>query len=137
MVCDGARWPLTFFLSPAWMSDANGALALPCALPPAKVLLADKGHDADWFREALEDKDEVPVPTRLYQPPVGLQSGKVTIAGRQCISNSILMPWQQVVAGFEPIMPSHDHPARVDRSHSPSSPSCRASPVGAGMSEGG
>ena len=37
------------------MSDAKGALALRSALPPAKVLLADKGYDADWFREGLED----------------------------------------------------------------------------------
>lgn len=26
------------------------------ALPPAMVLLGDKGYDADWLREALEDK---------------------------------------------------------------------------------
>ena len=38
------------------MSDAKGALALLSALPPAKRLLADRGHDADGFREALEDK---------------------------------------------------------------------------------
>jgi transposase len=54
MVCDGLGRPLTFFLSPGQMSDARGALALLKALPPAKVLLADKGYDADWFREALE-----------------------------------------------------------------------------------
>ena len=48
--------PLTFFLSPGQMSDAKGALALLDALPPAKILLGDKGYDADWFREALEEK---------------------------------------------------------------------------------
>ena len=26
------------------------------SLPPAKALLADKGYDADWFREALADR---------------------------------------------------------------------------------
>ena len=26
------------------------------ALPNAKVLLADKGYDADWFRDALADR---------------------------------------------------------------------------------
>ena len=35
------------------MSDYKGvALMLP-ALPRAKELLADKGYDADWFRQAL------------------------------------------------------------------------------------
>lgn len=38
------------------MSDAKGALALLSDLPSAKVLLADKGYDADWFREALQSK---------------------------------------------------------------------------------
>ncbi|WP_407947353.1 IS5 family transposase [Phaeovulum veldkampii] len=56
MVCDGLGRPLTFFLSPGQMSDAKGALVLLDALPPAKMLLGDKGYDADWFREALDDK---------------------------------------------------------------------------------
>ena len=56
MVCDGRGRPLTFFLSPGQMSDARGALALLSDLPPAKMLLADKGYDADWFREALADR---------------------------------------------------------------------------------
>ncbi|KPP86638.1 MAG: transposase [Rhodobacteraceae bacterium HLUCCA08] len=60
MVCDGLGRPLTFFLSPGQMSDAKGALVLLDALPPAKMLLADKGYDADWFREALETKELPP-----------------------------------------------------------------------------
>ncbi len=52
-VCDGRGRPLTFFLLAGQMSDAKGALALLGSLPPAKVLLGDKGYDADWFREAL------------------------------------------------------------------------------------
>lgn len=56
MVCDGLGRPLTFFLSPGQMSDATGALALLSALPRAKRLLADRGYDADWFRQALDDK---------------------------------------------------------------------------------
>jgi len=30
-----------------------GAAALLSSLPPAKALLADRGHDADWLRDAL------------------------------------------------------------------------------------
>nr|WP_273523848.1 IS5 family transposase [Rhodosalinus sediminis] len=56
MVCDGLGRPLTFFLSPGQVSDAKGALALLSALPSAKRLLADRGYDADWFRQALDDK---------------------------------------------------------------------------------
>ena len=56
MVCDGMGRRLTFFLSPEQMSDARGALALLSDLPSARVLLADKGYDADWLREALREK---------------------------------------------------------------------------------
>ena len=38
------------------MSDYTGALALLESLPKADWLLADKGYDADWFRDALRDK---------------------------------------------------------------------------------
>ncbi len=35
------------------MSDDNGtALMLDC-LPKARVMLADKGYDVDWFRQAF------------------------------------------------------------------------------------
>jgi transposase len=37
------------------MNDVKGALALPDALPPAELLIANKGHDADWFRGALAE----------------------------------------------------------------------------------
>ena len=51
MVCDGlGSGPLTFFPVAGQMSDAKGALVLLDALPPAKMLLGDKGYDADWFR---------------------------------------------------------------------------------------
>ncbi len=40
-------------LSEGQMSDYKGAALMLDALPPAKVILADKGYDADWFRRAL------------------------------------------------------------------------------------
>ena len=38
------------------VSDYTGAAALLGSLPKAEWLLADRGYDADWFREALKDK---------------------------------------------------------------------------------
>jgi len=38
------------------MSDYKGARLVVDVLPPAKHLLADRGYDADWFREALQGK---------------------------------------------------------------------------------
>ena len=38
------------------VSDYTGAAALLGSLPKAEWLLADRGYDADWFRDALKDK---------------------------------------------------------------------------------
>ena len=47
------------------MSDYKGARLIVDALPPARRLLADRGYDADWFREALQDKGIEPcIPSR-------------------------------------------------------------------------
>ena len=43
-------------LSEGQMSDFKGAALMIAALPRAKVLLADRGYDADWFRTALAER---------------------------------------------------------------------------------
>ena len=40
-------------LSEGQMSDFKGAAAILPDLPKARELLADRGYDANWFREAL------------------------------------------------------------------------------------
>ena len=42
------------------MSDYTGAAALMNGLPEADWLLADRGYDADGFREGLVDKGTTP-----------------------------------------------------------------------------
>ena len=39
------------------MSDYGGAALIIDAFPEARSLLGDKGYDADWFREALADRE--------------------------------------------------------------------------------
>ena len=55
-VTDALGRPLRMFLTAGQRSDYIGARALLDGLPPAKHMLADRGYDADWYREALEDK---------------------------------------------------------------------------------
>ncbi len=43
-------------MTPGQISDYTGAAALLGSLPNAEWLIADRGYDADWFREALKDK---------------------------------------------------------------------------------
>lgn len=40
-------------LTEGQMSDYKGAALMFEAMPTAPVLLADRGYDADWFRQAL------------------------------------------------------------------------------------
>ena len=52
-------------LSQGQMSDYKGAKLLFESLPTAPVLLADRGYDADWFRDALRQKGIKPcIPPR-------------------------------------------------------------------------
>jgi putative transposase len=55
-VCDGMGRPVVMLLSEGQMSDYKGVRLIVNDLPLAKHLLADRGYDADWFREALEGK---------------------------------------------------------------------------------
>jgi transposase len=53
------------FLSAGHRSNYLGAKALLSSLPPDKTLIADRGHDADWFRWALADRGiESCIPSR-------------------------------------------------------------------------
>jgi transposase len=42
-------------LSEGQMSDYKGAALMIDAFPKTKALLADRGYDADWFRQALAE----------------------------------------------------------------------------------
>ena len=55
-VTDASGRPLRMVLTAGQRSDYIGARALLQDLPAAKHLLADRGYDADWYRQALQDK---------------------------------------------------------------------------------
>jgi transposase len=57
--------PLLFLLTAGQVSDYKGARQLLERLPKAKELLADRGYDADWFRNGLKEKGISPcIPPR-------------------------------------------------------------------------
>jgi transposase len=65
-VTDAVGRALRMFLTAGPRSDYIGARALLRDLPDAKHMLADRGHDADWHREASEDKGISPcIPSRI------------------------------------------------------------------------
>lgn len=55
-VTDTNGRPLSFFITAGQVSDYTGAAPLLDDLSKAKWMLADRGYDADWFRDALEQK---------------------------------------------------------------------------------
>ena len=55
-VTDANGRPISFFLTAGQVSDYTGAAALLDSLPKAQWILADRGNDADWFRDALQEK---------------------------------------------------------------------------------
>lgn len=64
-VCDGRGRPLILLLTEGQVSDYRGAATVLPALPDADILIADRGDDSDWFREALCDRGIEPcIPSR-------------------------------------------------------------------------
>ena len=55
-VTDGKGRLLRFFMTAGQVSDYTGAAALLGSLPAAEWMIADRGYDADLFRDALKDK---------------------------------------------------------------------------------
>jgi len=58
-VTDADGRPMRFFMTAGQVGDHTGAAALLGSLPSADWLLADRGCDADWFREPFKNKGTV------------------------------------------------------------------------------
>ena len=64
-VTDALGRPIRIFLTAGNVSDYVGARAMVGSLPQADWLLADRGYDADWFRNDLKNmKIEPCIPSR-------------------------------------------------------------------------
>ena len=59
-VTDTSGRPIRLFITAGQVSDYTGAAALMNSLPEADWLLADRGYDADWFRETYVDNGTTP-----------------------------------------------------------------------------
>lgn len=53
-VTDANGRPISCFITAGQVSDYTGAAALLDEVLKAKWLLADRGYDADWFRDASQ-----------------------------------------------------------------------------------
>jgi transposase len=60
VVTDAIGRPINVFKPAGQVSDYTGSAALLRELPDADWLIADRGYAADWFRDALKDKEIKP-----------------------------------------------------------------------------
>ena len=81
----------------------KGAAALLRSLPKAEWLLADRGHDADWFRDALKDKGIKPcIPDRKSRSkPVRHDKRRQKRRNRIEIMFGRLQDWRRVSTRYD------------------------------------
>jgi transposase len=90
-------------LTEGQMSDHKGARLMLKALPEAKALIADRGYDSDWFREALAARGTKPCipPTKSRKKP--LEYDKALYRHRHKIENLFakLKDWRRIATRYD------------------------------------
>lgn len=102
-VTDAVGRPIRMFLTAGQTSDYIGARALLAQLPQAKHMLADRGYDADWYREALEYKGIKPcIPTRKGRK-TQIPHDAIRYRQRHKIENAFarLKDWRRVATRYD------------------------------------
>jgi len=104
-VTDTSGRPIQFFITAGQVSDYTGAAALLSSLPDAEWLLADRGYDADWFREALIDIGITPcIPGRKSRSKTIKKIGDASqpvMTGAQRSSCQLSLLLQPSYSGYE------------------------------------
>ena len=102
-VCDGEGWPLVMLLSEGQMSDYKGAALMMQALPPAKAMLADRGYDADWFRDALTVRGITPCIPSKANRKIPIPHDKDLYRQRHKIENMFgkLKDWRRIATRYD------------------------------------
>jgi transposase len=102
-VTDENGRPIRFFMTAGPVSDYTGAAALLGGLPAATWLLADRGYDADWFREGLQNKGITPcIPGRKSRvTPVKYDKRRYKCRNRIEIMFGRLKDWRRVATRYD------------------------------------
>lgn len=90
-------------LSEGQMSDYKGAALMIDALPPAQQLLADKGYDADWFRQALAARGVAAcIPSRSNRKTT-IEHDRILYRQRHKIENMFgrLKDWRRIHTRYD------------------------------------
>lgn len=100
---DGVGRPVLLELTAGQTSDYKGARALIDKLPQAFELLADRGYDADWFREALIDKGITPCIPPKKNRKVHIPYDRTLYKKRHKIENTFgrLKDWRRISTRYD------------------------------------
>ena len=102
-VCDGQGRPLILLLSEGQMSDYKGAALMIDAFPKAKVLLGDRGYDADWFRHALIERGITPCIPSKTNRKVAIPHDRILYRQRHKVENMFgrLKDWRRIHTRYD------------------------------------
>jgi len=90
-------------LTEGQVSDYKGPATILPAMPDAPVLIADRGYDADWFRQALRDRGTRPcIPGRSGRARP-IRHGKQLYRSRHKIEIMFgcLKDWRRVATRYD------------------------------------
>ena len=95
--------PISFFVSAGQVSDYIGARALLSSLPDVDWLLGDRGYHADWFRDALQDKEiRACIPCRKQRKkPAKYDKRRYKRRNRIEIMFARLKDWRRVATRYD------------------------------------
>lgn len=102
-VTDANGRPISLFMTAGQVSDYTGAAALLDSLPRAQWLLGDRGYDADWFRDALQEKGITPcIPGRKTRSePIRYDKRRYKRRNRIEIMFGRLKDWRRVATRYD------------------------------------
>lgn len=100
---DGSGRPVLLELTAGQVSDYDGARMVLDRLPQAGDLLADRGYDADWFRDALKDKGITPCIPPKKNRKVQHTYDKILYRQRHKIENMFakLKDWRRIAMRYD------------------------------------
>ena len=102
-VSDGLGRPIRLLMTAGQRSDYTGARAFLSDLPAAKHMLADRGYDADWFRNGLEEKGISPcIPSRKNRKePIPHDAVRYKLRHKIEVMFGRLKDWRRVAMRFD------------------------------------
>jgi len=102
-VCDQAGRPIILRLSAGQVSDHKGAAMVLDALPNASYLIADRGYDSAWFRQALSDRGIAPCIPSSRSRKVPFAYDKDIYRQRHRVENLFakLKDWRRIATRYD------------------------------------